>query len=57
MWFGSQEPEGLERSAGGSPKLKDVLERKKTYREHRDFLASFQNFREVKEGGREEGMG
>lgn len=50
MWprgLDSQKPEGLDRSEGGSPG--DLVERKKTYEEHREFLESFANYREVRE--------
>ncbi len=45
-----QAPEQYEGEVGGgNVKLKEVLERKRTYKQHREFLQSFQNYREVRE--------
>lgn len=41
-----KEPEGQEVSVGGHSGLKDVLERKRTYQEHRRFLTIFQNYKD-----------
>lgn len=38
-------PEGVEQRKAGSV-LKDALDRKRTYKEHRDFLVSFPNYKE-----------
>lgn len=43
-------------STGPGPALKDALERKRSYKEHRDFLQSFQNYREVRGQCEEEGV-
>lgn len=64
-----QEPEGHATVVRDIVGLKDALERKKSYKEHREFLESFQNYREVRkqtvvkskcvcswEGGREGGV-
>lgn len=49
MWC-CQEPEGYRGAVVATlePGLKDALGRKRTYKEHRDFLQSFQNYREVR---------
>lgn len=55
-------PSGLGVSLNGSPnRISDALKRRKTYKEHSEFLQSFQNYREVgrdgeseRESGREE---
>lgn len=45
-----QEPEGYRGAvmANTGPAVKDALERKRSYKEHREFLQSFQNYREVR---------
>lgn len=49
-----QEPEGYRgavMAAAVDPALKDALERKRSYKEHWEFLQMFQNYREVRGGG------